>query len=230
MFLQVLANNKFLGYLLTMAWLVASLIGFELLHWDHHLYNYGTAPELPYSDLNGFGHFLAARLWFDAYWAFLAVALLVVAALFWVRGTGPSWGERRREARRRFRPALRAMLLLSLLGFVACGAWIFYNTNVLNRYRSSDQLTRLRADYEKKYARYKDLPQPRITAVQADVDIHPYRRRLEIRGHYTLVNKTAAPIDTLHVNTDTDIPTHAGFPGARRHGQDTAIWVTRSTD
>jgi len=203
-FLQVLSNNKFLGYLLTIVWLVASTIGFGLLHWEHHLYNYGTAPETPYSDLNGFGHFLAARLWFDGYWACLATALLVVAALFWVRGTGQSWRERRREARRRLRPAARITLVLALLGFAGSGAWIFYNTNVLNHYRNSEALTRQRADYEKKYAKYKDLPQPRITAVQADVDIHPYQRRLAIRGHYTLVNKTAAPIRDLHVNTDND--------------------------
>jgi hypothetical protein len=36
--------------------------------------------------------------------------------------------------------------------------------------------------------------------VKADVDIHPYQRKLEIRGHYTLVNKHDAPIDELHVN------------------------------
>jgi ABC-type transport system involved in multi-copper enzyme maturation permease subunit len=203
-FLQVLSNNKFLGYLLTIVWLVASTIGFGLLHWDQHLYNYGSAPETPYSDLNGFGHFLKAKLWFDAYWACLAIALLVLAALFWVRGTGQSWRERRREARARFRPPARIVLALALFAFVASGAWIFYNTNVLNHYRSSQQQTRLRADYEKKYARYKDLPQPRITAVQADVDIDPYRRRLQIRAHYTLVNKHDAPISDLHVNTDDD--------------------------
>ena len=57
-FFQVIANNRFLGYLLTIVWLVASLIGFGLLGWEHHLYNFGTAPATPYSDLNGFGHFL----------------------------------------------------------------------------------------------------------------------------------------------------------------------------
>jgi len=210
-FLQVLSNNKFLGYLLTIAWLVISIIGFDLLHWEHHLYNYGTAPATPYSDLNGFGHFLAGKLWFDAYWGLLAIALLVLASLFWVRGTGQSWRERWREARRRCKPATGALLALTMLAFAACGGWIFYNTNVLNHYQNSQQLLRQRADYEKQYSRYKDLPQPRITAVQANVDIYPYQRRLDIHGHYTLVNKTGAPISELHVNTDTDLPTTLDF-------------------
>jgi hypothetical protein len=75
---------------------------------------------------------------------------------------------------------------------------------VLNHYESSAQATRKRADYEKAYGKYKDLPQPRISAVRTQVDIDPYGRRLRIRGHYTLVNRHTAPIDTLHVNFDTD--------------------------
>ncbi|MEY2113716.1 MULTISPECIES: ABC transporter permease/M1 family aminopeptidase [Rhodanobacter] len=200
LFLQVVANNKFLGYLLTIVWLVLGTIGFDLLHWEQNLYTYGSAPGLPYSDMNGFGHFLRAVLWFDFYWACFAVALLVLAALFWVRGTGQSWRERLREARTRLHAPAKIVLTLSLLAFAASGAWIYYNTNVLNHYRSSSDKLQQRADYEKKYARYKHLPQPRITAVTAAVDIFPYRRRLEIRGRYTLVNKTAAPIAELHVN------------------------------
>ena len=199
LFLQVLSNNKFLGYLFTIVWFVCQ-IGFGLLHWEQNLYDYGSAPDLPYSDMNGFGHFLTATLWFDFYWASCAVVLLVLAALFWVRGTGQTWPERMREARVRLHAPAKIAMALGLLAFVGSGAWIYYNTNVLNHYRSSSDKLQLHADYEKKYAKYKDLPQPRITAVKADVDIYPYQRKLEIRGHYTLVNKHATPISELHVN------------------------------
>ena len=203
LFLQVISNNKFLGYLLTIIWFVAQ-IGFELLHWEQNIYNYGNAPGTPYSDMNGFGHFLQATLWFDFYWASCAVVLLVLAALFWARGTADSWRERTREARARLHAPTALLLGIGLCAFVASGAWIYYNTNVLNTFRNSTAKTIQRADYEKKYAKYRDLPQPRITAVQADVDIHPYQRTLEIRAHYTLVNKTLAPISQLHVNFNDD--------------------------
>ena len=200
LFLQVLSNNKFLGYLLTIVWLVLSTIGFGLLHWEQNLYNYGNAPDVPYSDMNGFGHFLQGALWFDFYWASCAVALLVLAALFWVRGTEPPWRGRLHEARARLHAPAKIALVAALLAFIGSGAWIYYNTNVLNHFRNSTTKTTQRADYEKKYAKYEGLPQPRITAVKADVDIFPYRRRLAIRGHYTLVNKHTAPISELHVN------------------------------
>ncbi|MEI7035551.1 ABC transporter permease/M1 family aminopeptidase [Fulvimonas yonginensis] len=209
LFLQTLSGSKFTGYLLGIVWLVVSVIGFPLLHWERNLLIYGHAPELPYSDMNGFGHFLAGTLWFELYWAFAAAALLIVAALFHVRGTGQTWRERLHEARARLRRPTVIALALALAGFAATGAWIFYNTEVLNHYESGAQATRKRADYEKAHARYRDVPQPRISAVRTEVDIDPYARHLAIRGHYTLVNRHPLPIDTLHVNFDTDFTVKA---------------------
>ena len=203
LFLQVATNNRFLGYLLVILWFVCQL-AFPWLHWDHNLYNYAAAPDVPYSDLNGFGHFLVGALWFDAYWACLALALLVLAALLWVRGTGQGWRERLREARARLRPALAAVLAAALLGFAVLGGWIYYNTNVLNHYENGTTQKREQADYEKQYAKFAGLPQPRITAVKADVDIHPYQRQLHIRAHYTLVNKHDVPVTELLVNYADD--------------------------
>ncbi|MEO8809622.1 MAG: M1 family aminopeptidase [Rhodanobacter sp.] len=200
LFLQVMSNNKFLGYLLSILWVAASSIGFSLLHWEDNIYSYGSGPSVPYSDLNGFGHFLAGALWFDGYWACLAVVMLVAAALFWVRGTSQSWRERLREARTRLRAPAAAVLLLALLAFIGSGSWIYYNTHVLNEFKNSTAQKIERVDYEKKYAKYEGAPQPRITAVQADVDIYPYQRKLQIRGHYTLVNKHDTPISELYVN------------------------------
>ncbi|HTD28124.1 MAG TPA: M1 family aminopeptidase [Xanthomonadaceae bacterium] len=203
LFLQVIANNKFLGYLMIVIFFISG-IALEALHYDHNLYNYGSAPAAPYSDMNGYGHFLAAYLWFSAYWACLATAALVVAALYWTRGTTQGWKERTRVARARFRVPSRALLASSLASFVVLGGWIFYNTNVINRYVPADVMKEQRADYEKLYRQYKDLPQPKITAVRADVDIYPHERRVDIRGHYVLENKTDKPIGDLHMQLPVD--------------------------
>jgi ABC-type transport system involved in multi-copper enzyme maturation permease subunit len=204
LFLQVIANNKFLGYLLIVIYFV-SRIALGQLHFDHHLYNYGSAPGTPYSDMNGYGHFLAAHLWFSAYWACFAIALLVVAALYWARGTAQGWKERGRIARARLRVPARALLAASLLGFIALGGWIYYNTNVINRYIPGDLAKQQKADYEKQYRQYKDLPQPKITDVKADVDIYPHQHRVDVRGHYVIANKTGKPISDLHMRLPTEM-------------------------
>jgi ABC-2 type transport system permease protein len=204
LFLQVMANNKFRGYLLIVLFFV-SRIALSQLNFDHHLYNYGSTPATPYSDMNGYGHFLAAHLWFSAYWACFAIALLVVATLYWARGSVQDWKARTRVARQRFRAPSRALLATSLTGFIALGGWIFYNTNVINHYIPSDLAKQQKADYEKLYRKYKDLPQPKITDVKADVDIYPNQHRVDVRGHYTLVNKTDKPINDLHMQLPVDM-------------------------
>jgi ABC-type transport system involved in multi-copper enzyme maturation permease subunit len=204
LFLQVVANNKFVGYLLIVLYFV-SRIALTQLHFDHHLYNFGSAPDLPYSDMNGYGHFLAAHLWFRAYWLALAVALLVVAALFWSRGTAQGWRERTRIARQRFTMPSRLLLSGSLVAFAGVGGWIYYNTNVINRYVPGDLAKQMSADYEKLYRQYRDLPQPKITDVKVDVDMYPHDRRVDVRGHYVLANKTDKPISDLHVRIPYDM-------------------------
>jgi hypothetical protein len=63
------------------------------------------------------------------------------------------------------------------------------------------------AAYEKAYRKYDGMDGPRIVAARADVDIFPERRAAEIRGVYTLKNKTAGPIDRIHITFNPDVLT-----------------------
>lgn len=224
LFLQVVANNKFLGYLLTVIFLVSKIVLVQL-HFEHHLYDFGSAPEARYSDMNGYGHFLAGHLWFQAYWICLAVAMMVVASLYWIRGTSQGWRERGRVARQRFGTPARSILAVSLVMFAGLGAWIYYNTNVINRYIPGDVKNERAAGYEKQYRKYKDLPQPRIVDVKIDMDIYPHDRHVDVRGHYQLVNRTSAPISDLHMRLPiymelvaVQFPEHTVVSDDRIHG------------
>lgn len=213
--LQVLANQRFLGYLLIVLFFISTIV-MGVLHWDDNLYQYASNPGAPYSDMNGWGHFLKGVLWFQLYWALCALVLLALARLFLVRGTDVRWRTRLRAARNslRSRPLL-ATLLLGLAGFAACGSWIYYNTHVLNHYQTVDQSKRQRADYEKRYAKFVDAAQPRITAVHTDVAIYPYQRRLRVDATYTLTNRSKQPIRDLYVNWNTDVPPQFTLPPHR---------------
>src|SRR5262249_15001075 len=102
-------------------------------------------------------------------------------------------------AEQRFRAPSRALLAASLVAFAATGAWIYYNTNVINRYVPGDVAKQQRADYEKQYRQYKDLAQPKITDVRTDVDFYPHDRRVDGRRPYPLPNRPGQPISDLHV-------------------------------
>src|SRR5260370_36197837 len=115
--------------------------------------------------MKGFGHLVAPIFWFDLYWTCLAVLLTIAASLFWVRGVDESWRWRMRLARMRITPAIRASAAVAALAGGAVGAFIFYNTNRPNRYRTSFEPGALRAPYEKQYKPNQDRPQARDTRI-----------------------------------------------------------------
>ncbi len=201
LFLQVVSNHKFIGYLLfILVFLAQTVLG--QIGYEHNLYLYGGAPDMRYSDMNGYGHLLQPWAWFQTYWTLFAALLILLANAFWVRGTASRWSHRWRNALRSLRGPQATVLASLALVFAATGGWIFYNTNILNEYLPEDVLLDRQARVEKEYRQFKDLPQPRIVDVRADVDIYPDERRSVIRGHYHLVNKHDVAIPELHVYTN----------------------------
>ncbi len=197
-FVQVLANNRFAGYLVMILFMVSGLI-LNALNFNHNLYRVLGVPSAPYSDMNGYGHFLRPILWFGLYWSFFALFLTGLAALIWPRGTETGWRSRMLGAAGRWTPPIRAAVGAGLAGFVATGAYIYYNTNILNEYVPGDVLEERQAEYENRYRSYVDLAQPRVTNVTADVDIYPSERRVEMRGTLRLQNRGEEPIPSLHM-------------------------------
>jgi ABC-type transport system involved in multi-copper enzyme maturation permease subunit len=213
MFVQVLVNQKYVGHFVMVVYYIVSAFmprfGFE-----HHLYRYGSAPDYTYSDMNGYGHFLRPVFWFDLYWAAVAVLLAIVANLFWVRGLEGSLRQRLALARARFSPRLRLATGVAAVLVLGLGAFIFYNTNVLNKYRTEFARNRIVAEYEKRYKKLEHAPQPRITDVDWSADLHPAQQALRARGTYTLVNKTAQTIPAIYVDVDPDTTIHRLAVGA----------------
>ena len=204
--LQVLVNNKFVGYLAIVVYMVAQLV-LSALHFDHNLYNFASLPQIKYSDMNGYGHFIRGWSWFAVYWGCATLALLVVAQAFRVRGLALPWRRRVRAAGSRLRGPSGVLLALCVAGFAGTGAWIFHNTNQLNRYQPGNVAMDEQARYEKSYRKYKDLPQMRVTDVRADVDIYPEQRRVAVRGHYRMENKSGVPLAELRLQLNRDVTT-----------------------
>ncbi|HEX2095104.1 MAG TPA: hypothetical protein VHG28_22075 [Longimicrobiaceae bacterium] len=197
---HVLVDRKYIGHLVAIiAWVfiaMASLFGVE-----HNLLIYGAGPGWSYTEMSGFGPSLGPWLWFKLYWAAWALLLAVAARLLWVRGRESGFRVRLRWARRRFTPSTARAAAVAVGLILTLGGFIFYNTNVLNGYRTDSEIAKLHAEYEQRYKRYERIPQPRMTATRLHVEIHPERREARIRGSYTLLNGSAVAIDSIHVTT-----------------------------
>ena len=197
---HTLVNNKYVGHVVMIVFYVLTLVlnswGFERV-----LYQYGLPTDYVYSDMNRFGHYAPFLTLLVVYDSAIALVLLVVAYLFWVRGSDDSWSARLREAGMRWRArSTRVVGGLTALGAVAAGGFVFYNTAVLNRFTSTKDIERRRAAYERDYRRFKDLAQPRIVGVRIRADLVPERRAFALRSVYRLVNRHPRALDTLYVS------------------------------
>jgi len=147
-FIQVLSPSKFVGMLALLVLFLASGV-LDSFGYEHVLYSL-SLPFAPYSDMNGYGHFLRPLFTVAAYLAGLGLLLGILAHLFYPRGIR-NRAERWMDAAQRYTPAIRQTSVLAGVVTLALGGWIFYNTNVLNAYQTQDDLEALQADYERNY-------------------------------------------------------------------------------
>ncbi|WP_444923836.1 ABC transporter permease/M1 family aminopeptidase [Microbulbifer sp. DLAB2-AF] len=200
-FAQVITRNKFLGMLLMVGYLISSSV-LDGLGFEHNLYQFADWNAAPYSDMNGYGHFDQGRAWFALYWISFSLILAILSYGLWQRGTLAPLTSRVKALRFQLGLSSRLTASTTLLLFIGTGAFIFYNTNILNHYETSKDRERLAADYEKKYKALEDKLAPHITDVKVDVDIFPNERRYEVRGRYFLVNKREESIDEVVIGLD----------------------------
>jgi ABC-2 type transport system permease protein len=201
LFIQTVVPNKFIGHGIVIGLFVLQpvLYNFGL---ENTLLLFGAVPAYSYSDMNGYGHFKEALGWAVTYWGAIFAFLGVLSIALTRRGPDLSWKSRLRVARQRM-PTLAPMAVVTLAIAVGAGAWFYYNSHVLNTYRTAEDRRALQAYYEREFKQYEHLPQPKVTAVETEVDIDPAHRAFSGSGTYVLQNKTPAPISQVHV-TDSN--------------------------
>lgn len=211
---QVLVKNKFLGHVIMILFFILNIIA-KSIGIEHNLLFYGAPPKpmngplsgwagfrINYSDMNGYAPFAGGRFWFTLYWCLFALALLVVINLLWKRGVELNFRERLALMRRKMNKRAGFSLALFLLLFAGAGAYIFYNTNILNEYlpQTSQVPFERRAIYEKKYSRYASAAAPWITNVDINAEFYPSDRNAELRVSFLTENRSGKTIDTLFVS------------------------------
>lgn len=198
MFIQVMVNNKFLGFAVAIAFFV--LVGFlGQMGLEHPLFQFGSGSLGTYSDMNVFGHFVTPFTWFQVYWFAFVIFLFAMAVIFSVRGSESVMNMRWKSGKLRLSRSLLMLIAGAVVIFISTGFYIFYNTNIVNEYSNSDQREERQVDYEKKLKKYEFIAQPRITSVALEVDVFPRKRDFTAKGYFILKNKTNETITDIHI-------------------------------
>jgi ABC-2 type transport system permease protein len=202
-FIQVMVNNKFLGYAVCVVFFILTGVMSEL-GLEHGLFQFGSGDLGTYSDMNVYGHFITPFTWFETYWFAFAALLFAVAVIFSVRGSESVINIRWKAGKLRMNRSLVTFILGGAILFVSSGFYIFYNTNIINEYRTRDQEKDQQAAYEKKYKKYETLVQPKIVEANLKVNLYPADRDFTAQGFYYLKNKSNQPIPELHIQQSPD--------------------------
>jgi ABC-2 type transport system permease protein len=160
--------------------------------------------------MNGYGHFVPALFWSITYWFSIFAVLGVVSIAYARRGEEDSLAARTRQALRRAPRLAPAGILLVLIA-IGSGAWYFYNAHVLNEYLTAKARRDIQAGYERDFKKYELFPQPKVTAVDATINIYPDRRSFDGTGRITLQNKTTEPISQIHITDERQSVSNVQF-------------------
>ncbi|UVI40375.1 ABC transporter permease/M1 family aminopeptidase [Qipengyuania spongiae] len=197
-FVQALSPNKYVGWAIMVIYVVAQLV-LSTMGFEHPLYMYGDTGIVPVSDINGVAVGGATAWWLRLYWGAVALMLAVLAHLLWRRGADAALKPRLKRLPRELASPSGALLGAGALVALATGGFLYNQMNVVEEYRTEDDMEARQAAYEKKYLGYEDLAQPAETKVTLDVALFPAETRMEASGQVDFVNDTGEPIRQLHL-------------------------------
>ncbi|HLJ29354.1 MAG TPA: ABC transporter permease [Candidatus Angelobacter sp.] len=213
-FIHALAPNKYVGYFAYIAFLAANIFIWRPLNVATNLVQFAGTPNVTYSDFFGDAPYRSAWDWFTLYWLLFCALLAIATVMFWPRGRQERWTTRGRNAALRFHPGWKAATAVCLLAFVGCGAWVWYNTKVLNPLLGPKDLERRQAEYEKTYKPFDKLPQPRVRSVKYNIQVFPQDRNIDMRGDEVIYNPYSHPLDEVHFTLDPNYDVSIDLPGA----------------
>ncbi len=207
LFIQTIINNKFVGHFAMVIYYAVFYLVLPLLGFEHYLYRLFNIPGYRYSDMNSFGQYLSRIGWYQLYWGIGAVILAMISQLLWQRGTNENLKSRFALLRQNLTGRVSVILLVLLLIFTGTGGWIYYNSNVLNKYSTSKGDEKSQAEYEKLYRKFLFQPNPKVAGIQVKLDLVPEELRYSAVTLITLQNRTSQPLDSVFMTCPTTLTT-----------------------
>ena len=196
---QTLITNPYVGLFI----MIVMFIGIPLTNLagiEQSMFKYSQGPGFSYSDMNGYGATVNRYFFYKIYWLCLAIVFYIIAALLYYRGLPSNFNERISTLKSRFNLKYAFSLSLFTILFLSMGSYIYYTNNILNKRTSNKQFEIQTAEWEKKYKKYEKYNQPRIIAVNVDVDLYPETRDIKARGEYLMINKSLEIIDSIFLD------------------------------
>jgi len=203
-FIQSVVTNKFIGFAISVLVYVYILFSGQMKIFNNLLVpNSGNLGN--YSDMNGFAAGLDRYLVLKLYWAGICIVLLVIAILFYQRGTETSLQSRITHFRQRFKAPQALFLSLGLVLTLTMAGYYIYNTTILNKYSNPEKDMDIKASYEKTLKKkYGKVLQPSASNIVAKVELYPNTGDLDLQAGITYKNLMPNAISLLLIQLPWD--------------------------
>nr|MDQ3395024.1 hypothetical protein [Bacteroidota bacterium] len=123
--IHLVANSKFAGHAVSVGvWLVLIVLR-NFANFDFNLFLYTYKPEFKWSAMNGLGHFAEPLLWFNLYWSWVGIFLILFFSISYSRGVENSFTSRLKRAKSKLNSRTSFIAYAFLVVAIASGAYIF---------------------------------------------------------------------------------------------------------
>lgn len=198
--IQVVVNNKFIGFTFTTLFTFGLQILYNSLEINNKLVVFNSSGSiLPYSDMNGYGHTLYVFYLYKAYWIGFMLILVALSMPMWPRLKEKNYKARIKYATKQFNRSYAWMMIIGFLMFVGFGSVIYYNTRIVNTYKTNKELEKESVAFEKKYKHLEKELQPRIVESNLEVDIFPDELGAKVKGYFYIKNKHKEPLSKIYI-------------------------------
>ena len=192
-----LINNRYIAYFAFVTFVILNSFIWGLLRINTNMVKFGITPNVTYSDMNGYGPFVPSTFWFNLYWFLFSLLIGFVIYAFYIRGQETGFLKRSFQAKYLLSKNKTA-IWLTILAFILCSGFVYYNTKVLNKYDSDKEQENKQVEYEQTYKKYEHLVQPRFYKYDYTIDLMPYQRSMKATVNAWARNISNQPIAELH--------------------------------
>jgi ABC-2 type transport system permease protein len=198
LFVNSLVKNKYMGMglfgLIVILSLKADMLGFQ-----HPLTSLGFMPEVSYSNMNGFSGTSSLFNHLSIYWLALGLLLVLISFKIWNRGVVTTVSSQLKQLKHGWTKIQKLAFAFFMLLFIGAGSLVFYNTNIVLDYETSDDRLDFRENYERKFKKFESLERLYVTSRKTEVAIYPKERKYKVKGDYVLKNKSNQPISQVFI-------------------------------
>ncbi len=203
-FIQSIVSNKFIGFAISVLFYI-----YMLFAWEMKIFNNLLLPDSGdlgnYSDMNGFAAGLNKFVVLKLYWVGICIMLMVMAILFYQKGTETSFLFRLGNIKQRFKTPQALYLLFGLIMTVGMASYYIYNTTMLNKYSNPEDDMDDQAYYEKALkGKYEKVLQPSVSNIMAHVELYPESGDLDLKAAITYKNLMPEKITQLLIQLPVD--------------------------